>query len=169
MYHLGKMMRFATPPLLLLVLMVGIWGSACGDDSPPGPNHGLPVIDMRYDGGTLRAEVATTVDERAIGLGGRDALDDDAGMLFVYDEPTTPSFQMKNTLIPLDLIWIGEGGRIVDITPDVQPEPGVRDEDLRRYSPGAPVRYVLEVNAGTAARLGLAVGNELEFETGTKG
>lgn len=160
------MLRFAAAPLLLILLLAGACG---GDDTAAGPNDGLPVIDMRYDGGTLRAEVATTVDERAIGLGGRDALDDDAGMLFAYDEPTTPSFWMKDTLIPLDLVWIGEGGRIVDITPDVQPEPGVRDEDLRRYSPGAPVRYVLEVNAGTAARLGLAVGNELEFETGTKG
>lgn len=165
MYHLGEMVRFATPPFTLIMLLLAIALGGCGDDSPPGPNHGLPEIDVRYDGGTLRAEVATTADQRSIGLSGRDALDADAGMLFVYDEPATPSFWMRNTLIPLDLIWIGDGGRIVDITPDVPTEIGVADGELRRYSPDAPVLSVLELNAGTAERLGLAVGDALAFET----
>lgn len=138
--------------------------AACGDDAPPEPNAGLPEIDIRYDGGTLHAELAITPDERAIGLGGRDALDDDAGMLFVYDSPRIPSYSMRGMRFPLDFIWIGADKRILQITADVPHEPGAPNEDLQIYSPNEAVMYVLELNAGTAARLPLAPGDALEFE-----
>ncbi len=158
------MLRLAPIPSLLLVLLLGIAAGACGDDAPPGPNHGLPVIDVRYEGGTLRAEVATTADARSIGLSGRDDLARDAGMLFVYEAPTIPSFWMRNTRFPLDFIWIGADKRIVDITADVPTQLEVPDDDLRLYSPDASVLYVLEINAGAAARLDLSVGDLLAFE-----
>jgi uncharacterized protein len=121
-------------------------------------------IELRYDGGVLRVELAITAQERAAGLSNRDSLADDAGMLFVFERARIPSFWMKDTRIPLDMIWIGEDKRIVEIDADVQPEPGVADADLKRYGPDVPVAYGLEVNAGTAARLGLRPGSQVAFD-----
>jgi uncharacterized membrane protein (UPF0127 family) len=70
---------------------------------------------------------------------------------------------MRQTLIPLDLVWIDGDKRVSQITADVQPEPGVADASLRRYGPDADVLYVLELNAGAAAALGIARGDPLEF------
>ena len=123
---------------------------------------GLPFIELSYGDDVLLVEVARTPEERSKGLGGRASLAPDAGMLFDLGETRVPSFSMRDTLITLDFIWIGEGRRIQGIVADVQPVG--EGEQLTPYSPTEPVRYVLEVNGGTAARLGLAPGDQLEFE-----
>jgi uncharacterized membrane protein (UPF0127 family) len=119
---------------------------------------------LRYDGGSVRVEVAVTAEERARGLSNRSSLPASAGMLFVFESAHQPSFWMKDTLIPLDLIWIDADKRVEGITPNVQPEPGVADSGLRRYSSEAPVLYVLELNAGAAARFGIVPGSGLAFD-----
>lgn len=122
----------------------------------------LPVIELSYRDGVLLVEVASTPEQRSKGLGGRASLAEDAGMLFDLAETRVPSFSMRDTLIALDFIWVSEDRRIQGIVADVQPvAPG---ESLTPYSPTEPVRYVLEVNGGTAARLGLEPGDQLEFE-----
>ncbi|MEX2226299.1 MAG: DUF192 domain-containing protein [Dehalococcoidia bacterium] len=135
---------------------------AGGATSPPG--DGLPIIDLRYDGGTLRVEVATAPDDRAQGLGERDALADDAGMLFDLGESRVPGFWMKGMRFAIDMVWIGEDKTIAGVALDVQPQPGVADAELRRYSPDVPVRYVLEIKSGASLRLGLGAGERVEFE-----
>jgi uncharacterized membrane protein (UPF0127 family) len=148
--------------------------AACGDARPsddaaptPAPN----TIELRFDSpagasdaAVLGVELAVTPAERARGLSGRASLAQDAGMLFVFEAATIPSFWMKDTLIPLDLVWIDGDKRVVGVTADVQTEPGVADGDLRRYSPPASVLYVLELNSGAAARLGLDTGDALTFD-----
>jgi uncharacterized membrane protein (UPF0127 family) len=119
---------------------------------------------LRYDGGSLRVELAVTPEERARGLSHRASLPAGTGMLFVFESARQPSFWMKDTLIPLDLIWIDADKRVEGVTPDVQPEPGVADGALRRYSSEKPVLYVLELNAGAAARFGIVPGSQLAFE-----
>jgi uncharacterized membrane protein (UPF0127 family) len=122
----------------------------------------LPVIELSYREGVLLVEVASTPEQRSKGLGGRASLAEDTGMLFDLGETRVPSFSMRDTLIALDFIWVSEDRRIQGIVADVQPvAPG---EPLAPYSPTEPVRYVLEVNGGTAARLGLEPGDQLEFE-----
>jgi uncharacterized membrane protein (UPF0127 family) len=71
---------------------------------------------------------------------------------------------MRQTLIPLDIVWIDGEKRVTQVHADVEPEPGVADANLRRYVPEADALYVLEVNAGTAERVGIDPGDELQFD-----
>jgi hypothetical protein len=160
-----------------LVLLASLAVAACDNGTSGSARTAMPqsttaapkptvaaTIAVTFPGGQLRVEVADTAEERALGLGGRDSMAEDAGMLFDLGSTRVPTFTMRGMRFPLDMIWIGEDGRIVAVTADVPPEPGVADGGLRRYSPPTAVRYVLEVNAGAAARLGLAAGTLLNFD-----
>lgn len=109
-------------------------------------------------------EVATTPAQSERGLGYRDVLPPDAGMIFDLHATRSIGFWMKGMRFALDMVWISEDGSVVAITTDVQPQPGVPDSQLLRYSPDTPARYVLELNAGAAERLGIAAGTQLSFE-----
>jgi uncharacterized membrane protein (UPF0127 family) len=105
----------------------------------------------------FRVELATTPQERARGLMFREHLDDDAGMLFLFDQMEVQSFWMKNTKIPLDMIFLDEEGVIVGIVENAEPL------TLTSRSVGRPSRYVLEVNGGTSRRLGIEAGQRALF------
>ena len=103
-------------------------------------------------------EIADTPGERAQGLMYRDSLDDDKGMLFVFENSGVYSFWMKNTLIPLDMIWLDENFKVVHIetaTPCVT-------ETCISYNPMVEAKYVLEINSGMAEREGIGVGSVLK-------
>lgn len=108
-------------------------------------------------------EVAKTSQERATGLGGRQSLSDAEGMLFVFEKDDRFSFWMKNTLIPLDIIWIDKDKKIADITNSAEPEAGKPDSQLRIYKPAVPVRYVLEVKGGIARQKDIRIGEQVNF------
>jgi len=103
----------------------------------------------------FQIEVARSAAQQAQGLMYRRTLAEDAGMLFVYGKDWPVSMWMKNTLIPLDMLFIDRGGRIAYI--ECRTVPG----SLRAISAGKPVAGVLEVNGGTADRLGIAVGDRV--------
>lgn len=108
---------------------------------------------------TFQVEVAQTAHERARGLMFRDALPPDQGMLFV--QPPGPAvFWMKNTYIPLDLLYFDTAGRLTQIVAKVPP---CKIPDCPIYpSAAANIRYILEINAGEAARRGVQIGDRLE-------
>ena len=110
--------------------------------------QGLPQVCIHDACYTV--ELARTPDARARGLMHRTALAPDAGMLFCYPAAAYPAFWMKNTLIPLDIIWISNELKIVHIAHRVPP---CRGQPCPRYRPRAPARYVLEINAGHGAGL----------------
>jgi uncharacterized membrane protein (UPF0127 family) len=124
------------------------------------PAAGARVVVETAAGGrhAVAVEVARTDAERARGLMHRARLAEDAGMLFLFEESAVHAFWMKNTLIPLDMIFIGEDGRITGIV--ARAAPG----DLSALSAGGPSRYVLEVNGGWAEARGVAVGDRVRFE-----
>ncbi|MDX8497279.1 DUF192 domain-containing protein [Mesorhizobium sp. VK4C] len=99
-------------------------------------------------------EIADTSEEREAGLMFRKDMADDHGMLFVFERPGEVNFWMKNTPMPLDLVFIGQDGRIKAIK---RGEP----ESEAIISPGQPVSFVLELKAGTAAKDGLKDGDLL--------
>ncbi len=113
------------------------------------------------DGSRIKLELAITDQERADGLMFRDQLAADGGMLFIFDRDERWPFWMKNTFIPLDLIWISATGRVVDVRPNVQP---CRYDPCPGYDPSGPARAVLEVNARFAAKHGVRPGAQLRFE-----
>jgi uncharacterized membrane protein (UPF0127 family) len=127
---------------------------------------GTTTITWARDGATssMRVEVASTPEQSERGLGYRDSLPEDSGMLFDLRQTRVPGFWMKGMRFPLDFVWISEDGRVAEVTEDVPPQPGVPDTELTFISPAAPVRYVLELNAGAAKARGIVVGALLAFD-----
>ncbi len=113
----------------------------------------------------LRIEVATTPTQSERGLGYRDTLAPDAGMLFDLGSTRVPAFWMKGMRFALDFVWITDDKRVAAVTSDVSPQPGASDAQLRLYSSPQPVRYVLEINAGASSALGITPGTQLSFST----
>ena len=111
------------------------------------------------DGSRHRFEVELALDgeQRAQGLMYRRGLADDAGMLFLYGREWPVSMWMKNTFIPLDMLFIAGDGRIVSIAERTVPQ------SLETISSGQPVAGVLEVNGGTVARLGIQPGDRVLY------
>jgi len=103
-------------------------------------------------------ELARTPEERQRGLMLRSSLAKEEGMLFVFEEEGSYSFWMEDTLIPLDMIWIGKDRKISYIAFDVQP---CGSAPCPLVSPLAVAQYVLEINAGEAKHIGLKVGDEV--------
>ena len=106
----------------------------------------------------FRVELASTPRERNVGLMFREHLDDDAGMLFLFEREQLLTFWMKNTYIPLDMLFIDARHQIVGIVEDAAPQ-----TTTSRGVPGDS-QYVLELNAGTARRLGLSPRQTVTFE-----
>jgi hypothetical protein len=123
------------------------------------PSQALPKGDVTIAAGSgkhvFHVEIVTTPEQMAQGLMYRKSLAPDAGMLFDYGRPQPASFWMKNTLIPLDMIFIGADGRIVNIHERAVPH------SLDPIPSAGPVRAVLEVNGGTASRLGIKPGDRV--------
>ncbi|WP_192253775.1 DUF192 domain-containing protein [Mesorhizobium silamurunense] len=119
------------------------------------PVDPTPLVAVTGSGKhSFSIEIADTSDEREAGLMFRKDMTDDHGMLFVFERPGEVNFWMKNTPMPLDLVFVGQDGRIKAIK---RGEP----ESEAIISPGQPVSFVLELKAGTAARDGLADGDVL--------
>ena len=117
----------------------------------------VDTVQLRGDWGEVRfnVEVADDAIERQRGLMHRLEMPMSAGMLFVYHQTRVVSFWMKNTLIPLDMIFLDETGRVVKIHERAIPR------DLSSISSDVPSRYVLEINGGLARAIGITVGSEL--------
>src|SRR5919109_2766517 len=95
---------------------------------------------------SVHIDVADDAQERNRGLMFRKSLESNNGMLFVFEEPGNLSFWMKNTYIPLDMIFIDKDLRIVDIKENVQP--CIHEDPCPSYSSKEPAKYVIEVYAG---------------------
>jgi len=107
-------------------------------------------------------EVAATPEERARGLMYRNSLAEDSGMLFIFDQDANQIFWMKNTLIPLDMLFIARDGTVVGVHANATPL------STANIAVGKPSRYVLEVPGGWAERHGIAAGARVEF-SGVRG
>jgi uncharacterized membrane protein (UPF0127 family) len=143
------------------VVAIALCAIACASRTPEAAASPTSRVVVETRAGArhaVRVELARTPAERARGLMERRELAPDAGMLFLFDETSDHAFWMKNTLIPLDMIFAAEDGRIVGIV--ARAIPG----DLTARGVGAPSRYVLEVNGGWAQAHGVAPGDRLRFE-----
>ena len=128
------------------------------DRSPAGLEQ-IPVT-IRSDGRehNFIVEVARTAEEQATGLMHRQALEPTRGMLFPYDPPQSASFWMKNTLIPLDIIFIRPDGTIARIARNTEPM------SLDPIPSLEPVAAVLEIAGGRAAELGIEPGDTVSWQ-----
>jgi uncharacterized protein len=154
---LGLALRFVTVSLLLSVPML------LSAETPK--EHVVRV--MTPQGQTILAELADTTEKRATGLMYRSSLPKDQGMLFTFPEPQAWTFWMKNTRIPLDIIWMDRNKRIVHVERNV-PGCSRQDESCPQYQPNEDALYVLEVAAGQSDALQLQRGMKLKFELGSR-
>ena len=132
---------------LLYILMLTAC-SACASGEP----------SVVLGGKTFSVEIADTQEEHALGLMYRDSMPADHGMIFLFPNEAPRSFWMKNTRIPLDIMYFDKDLKLVSISADTPP---CRVSNCPSYSSKAPAQYVLELNAGLAASLGVKVGDQL--------
>lgn len=135
-------------PLLFAVMLLSGCASASG--------AWVEVGGQRY-----AVEIADDEPERARGLMFREQLAPDSGMLFIHDEQEPLAYWMKNTKIPLDILFFDNDRKLVSKQVDVPP--CTLGDMCPNYPSDGPARYVLELNAGQAARLKLQAGAELKL------
>lgn len=123
----------------------------------------LPITQVKIKGQIFKVEVASTNQDKAKGLSNRDYLEKDHGMLFIFNKPDKYQFWMKDTKIPLDIIWISQDKKIVDFYKNAQPEPNIPDSQLKRYIPSSEAMYVLELPAGTLDHYQINIGEIVEL------
>ena len=146
--------------VLFLILLFSFPGyTLAGND--PAPSGLIPIT--LPGGAIIQAELANTPQKRAEGLMYREHLADDRGMLFTFSQAETWVFWMKNTKIPLDLIWINEKKQIIHMEQRV-PICTRTDDSCPQYRPNEGALYVLELAAGRAEELRLQRGSKLQFK-----
>ena len=108
----------------------------------------------------IKVETADSEIERVKGLMFRENLPEEQGMLFIFKNQETRSFWMKNTFIPLDMIFVDADKTIVDILENAEP---CKTEECPLYTSNAPAMYVIEVNAGFVKKNGIEVGDKVRI------
>lgn len=122
------------------------------------PEEGVfPRVEIA--GVTVAVSIADDEIERSQGLSGAVSLPEMSGKLFIFEETETPAFWMKDMNFPIDIIWIDEGGRIVDITKSFAPETYPLS-----ISPIVPIRFALEVNEGFVDNHGITIGQSANIK-----
>jgi len=107
----------------------------------------------------IKAEIADDNNERIKGLMFREKLDENSGMLFVFENEKNQTFWMKNTLIPLDMIFIGKDSRIVDIKYAVP----CKEDPCALYKSLKPAQFVLEVNGNFSSKNNIKIGDKFAY------
>ena len=130
-----------------------------GTPDPSKGNTGLPTTTVRVGAVSITAEIAATPEERGLGLSHRQSLADHTGMLFIFTHDAPHPFWMRDTFIPLDIIWLDAEKRAVHIAHAVAPE-----TYPETFVPPVPARYALEVPAGYAEANGIAAGDRFRWE-----
>ena len=93
----------------------------------------------------FQIEIADTQEKRALGLSYRESMEENKGMLFIFDEEETPGFWMKNMDFPLDIIWIDKNLNIIGVEKNLQP---CLENSCLVFYPNQKIKYVLEINSG---------------------
>ena len=159
-------MKRRQPTIVSIFLMTFILFS-CGDDTKE-PEVETVVIEFKKEGEleilkngevtkTIDIEIAETPYERETGLMYRESMEDNQGMLFIFPDAAPRSFYMKNTYIPLDIIYMSNDTTVVSFKENAQP----RDESL--IPSNAPAKFVLEINGGKMAEWNIEIGDGMRF------
>jgi uncharacterized membrane protein (UPF0127 family) len=144
-----------SPLLLALLLLVGC------DHGSGSTAGGLPTTRMTIGSKTFTLEIADTQDTRTYGLMRRDSMPDDHGMIFVFNQEAPLGFWMKNTRIPLDIIYLNAAGQVVSVKQ-------MKAYDQSSVPSDGPAQYAIELNKGAATAAGAKAGMTLKLPEGLK-
>lgn len=137
--------------LRLSCLLLALTGPAWSQETP---QLNLPRVTLTAGMHLIHAQVAATHQQRAVGLMFRKEMPAGEGMLFVFEQPSSQCFWMKNTLLPLTAAFVADDGTIVNLA-DMQPQ------TEKTHCSAKPVRFVLEMNQGWFAKRGIKAGSKL--------
>ena len=145
--------------LLLLLLLILCLAPGCDRDTAPASN--LATTRMTLGKKTYTLEIAAKEEDRGRGLMFRDSMADDHGMIFVFTEDQPQKFWMKNTRIPLDIVFVESGGKIVSIRR--------MEAYVKKGTPSdKPAKYAIELNGGQADAAGMKTGDTLQIPEAVK-
>jgi len=139
---------------LLILCNAALFGSGCAQ------MNNRPMVEI--NGKRYNIELAETPESRERGLMFRKEMPAESGMLFIFDDEEIRTFWMKNTYIPLDILYFDEGRRLVSAQLGVPP--CGEQERCPTYPSAGPSKYVLELNAGESNNLNLKTGDLLRIE-----
>lgn len=145
----------------LALALAGCKGERAAEAPAVHAESGLSVVPLSITSQgkvhRFRVELAQTADQQAQGLMFRTKLGPDEGMLFPMNPPRPAGFWMRNTVIPLDLLFIAPDGTVLNIAADAKPY------DETKLRSAGPVKAVLELPGGRTAELGIVSGNKVEW------
>ena len=141
--------------------LVMAMATGCARHTPPAT--GVESIAVVIGGQRFELELALDGASRFAGLSDRPRLDAEAGMLFVFPTPRRTAFVMRRCQFPIDLIYLGPGGRVDRIQRMTVEPPDTAESDLRRYPSAGRVQFAIELVGGTLDRLVLAAGDKVEL------
>ncbi len=159
------MKKFLIQAIVLLLVITGALAYALNKTTflPGQLSSPAKTATITIGSTAIKVEVADTQAVRAKGLGERDTLAADSGMLFIFEKPGRYPFWMKGLKFPLDFIYIKDS-KVVDMIKNVpSPLPGEKDQDLLIYMPNQEVDMVLEVNAGFIDAHGVKTGDQVHI------
>jgi uncharacterized membrane protein (UPF0127 family) len=166
---MNKKDKWNIPILLMfsgLILLLIVFSDTFGTTTENAANEQLAVVSFfpaNLTSVDVTCEVASSHEDRLMGLMFREELPVDEGMLFVYEYPQNVSFWMKNTFIPLDIIFLDENGTVINIE-EADVERDVSDEELKSYCSSGPVLWVVEINKDLCNLFGIDVGTNVSIE-----
>jgi len=141
-------------------LLAALMGAALAVSAAATP----AVIPLKLPSGkVLETEVMVSDEDRQMGLMFRPSLPLDHGMLFIFEQPDFHGIWMKNCKFPIDIVWLDAEARVVHVAPKVPPCTAKQDKDCPVYYPISRASYVVELNAGQAAKEKAVLGSKLEF------
>ncbi len=149
-----KMRKKEKTKIVLIVALTAIIFVLITGSAPSYRNVSVSFPDRNV---SITAEVADNPFSREKGLMFRQSLPQDSGMAFVFEQPQKLRFWMKNTLIPLDIIFVSENFTVVNVAENAQPCSGY----CPLYYSAAPAKYVVEANAGFAEKNGIKAGDSV--------
>ena len=161
----SKMGKITTPIAAIIVIIIAVivvnYPGLINNDITTVNESDNPTICFNDDSNCFQIELATTSEQMSQGLMYRERLDMDKGMLFIFQNEGIYPFWMKNTLIPLDIVWINEDLTVVYIEKNAQP---CGPLSCPYITPDHDARYVLEINGGLAEQIGLDVGDKASID-----
>lgn len=152
------MRRLAVRSRVWAIVLAALWSIAATIAHAESLGALVTVTSANGQGHEFVLEVADTEERRQRGLMFREELPEDGGMIFIYEPPQVAAMWMKNTLIPLDMVFVDAEGRIVHVASRATPH------SLEPISAGVPVTAVIELNGGTCDRLAIGVGDRVHYE-----
>ena len=140
-------------PIVLLLTLLAI---GCQPSTSSSTVQTLPTVQMQMGSRTFTLEVANNEPARETGLMRRDTMPADHGMIFVFDRPSNVGFYMKNTRIPLDIVFVDSDGGVISIKQ-------MKPYDLSTTWADGQAKWAIELNLGAAAGAGVKVGDKLQI------